>query len=114
MSVDRQNYDRLVSAMAKTDIKEPTYAEAFPPLPMNNAETEPFPPITASMPGANQWNKKMSLKSSITTQVLISNFHLLNKILEQKSQKLRIYLRYYFGMTFCRKLCSRLTYLISF
>jgi len=52
---------------------EPTYAEAFPPLPMTADGGEPSLPSSPKVQGA-QWNK-MSLKSSTTTQVINISKH---------------------------------------
>ena len=49
---------------------EPTYAEAFPPLPVANASDRGEPTSQAPAP---QW-KKLSLKTSTVTQVRGLNF----------------------------------------
>jgi len=51
---------------------DPSYLEAFPPLPtsmsVGNGEDAMLPASPTSS-GRNQWGKKMSLRSSTTTQV---------------------------------------------
>lgn len=68
MSCEGPGFDGFHSAV-DDQTKEPTYAEAFPPLPMSAVDAEPFLPSPASTPGGNQWSKKMSLRSTTTTQV---------------------------------------------
>lgn len=64
---ESQGFDGCRSMM-DDQTKEPTYAEAFPPLPATS-DAESFLPSHASIPGGNHWGKKMSLRSSTTTQV---------------------------------------------
>ena len=43
---------------------EPTYAEAFPPLPVPVGEPVKGPPVTN-----NQWKNRLAMKTSTVTQV---------------------------------------------
>ena len=58
---------------------EPTYTEAFPPLPSHGDESlDQLPDSPAGQTGSSQWNwnsnSNLSIRSSVITQVTLSLF----------------------------------------
>ena len=57
---------------------DPSYAEAFPPLPTAAPAgngSDAMLPASPTSSGRNQWGKKMSVRSSTTTQVCVTFTH---------------------------------------
>jgi len=71
MSMDSEmdSHDDLLCSMVDDEAYEPTYAEAFPPLPASPETVDPLQEtaVTNKWPAAT--NKMMAVRSSAITQV---------------------------------------------
>ena len=99
MSSDLTMYTGSVFNSAATASDDLTYDEIFPPLPTsgsvgNGADT--VLPASPTSSGRNQWGKKMSLRSSTTTQVFEAVLLLL-----WRAHCLTVYTVQLFGQLLC-------------
>jgi len=73
MSLDSEgdsHDDHTTCSTVDDEAYEPTYAEAFPPLPV--AVTDAVDPLPPHQPSSNKWSaaaSRMALRSSVITQV---------------------------------------------
>ena len=65
------NVFNSVAATAVAPADDLSYDEIFPPLPTAGNGADAMLPASPTSSGRNQWGKKMSLRSSTTTQVCL-------------------------------------------